>query len=121
MGLFQSFDRPDRVGREKLKSARSRLTRIFMSSATLSSGLKKKPYTSLAVSGKRVLVRVDFNAPIDKTTGKVTDDARLRAHIPLIQYLVKEKAKTILIAHLGRPKGQINPKYSLNPVVEPLS
>lgn len=92
-----------------------------MSPATLSSGLNKRPYTSLPVSGKRVLVRVDFNAPIDKSTGQVTDDARLRAHIPLIQYLIRQKAKTILVAHLGRPKGQVNPKYSLKPVVAPLA
>ncbi len=89
--------------------------------ATLSSGLKKKPYTSFAVSGKRVLVRVDLNAPLDKVTGQVSDDARLRAHVPLIKYLVEQKAKTILIAHFGRPKGQVNPKYSLKPVVGPLS
>lgn len=89
--------------------------------AVASLGLNRKPYTALSVAGKRVLVRVDFNTPLDKTTGKVTDDARLRAHIPLIQHLVKEKAKVILMAHLGRPKGQVNPKYSLKPVVEPLT
>ncbi len=90
-------------------------------SATLAPGLKKKSYTSLSVQNKRVLVRVDFNAPLDKNTGLVTDDARLRAHLPLIQYLVKNNAKTVLVAHLGRPKGQANPKYSLKPIVKPLS
>lgn len=87
----------------------------------VSTDLRKKSYTSLPVQNKRVLVRVDFNVPLDKTTGQVTDDARLRAHLPLIQYLIQQKAKVILMAHFGRPKGQVNPKYSLQPVVKPLS
>jgi 3-phosphoglycerate kinase len=91
-----------------------------MSTAVSSPSAKKKSYTTLPVQGKRVLVRVDFNVPLDKD-GKVTDDARLRAHIPTIEYLVEKKAKVILIAHLGRPKGQANAKYSLRPVVKPLS
>lgn len=83
--------------------------------------IRKKSFQDLSVENKRVLVRVDFNVPFDKTTGFVSDDARLRAHIPVIQALVKRKAKVILMAHLGRPKGQVNPKYSLKPVVKPLS
>ena len=90
-------------------------------STAVGSDLRKKSYTTLPVQNKRVLVRVDFNVPLDKATGRVTDEARLRAHLPLIQYLIKEKAKIILMAHLGRPKGQVNPKYSLKPVVKPLS
>ncbi len=90
-------------------------------STMVASGLRKKSYSSLPIQNKSVLVRVDFNAPLDKTTGQVTDDARLRAHLPLIEYLIKNNAKIVLIAHLGRPKGQVNPKYSLKPVVKPLS
>jgi 3-phosphoglycerate kinase len=90
-----------------------------MSLAVSSAVPRKKSLTTLSVSGKRVLVRVDFNVPLDKE-GKVTDDARLRAHVPTIEYLVEKKAKVILIAHLGRPKGQVNAKYSLKPVVKPL-
>ncbi len=91
-----------------------------MSTAVSSTVGRKKSFTTLPVNGKRVLVRVDFNVPLDKN-GVVTDDARLRAHIPTIEYLLEKKAKVILIAHLGRPKGQVNPKYSLKPVVKPLS
>lgn len=91
-----------------------------MSTAVSPTSIRKKSFTTLPVQGKRVLVRVDFNVPLDKD-GNVTDDARLRAHIPTIEYLIEKKAKVILIAHLGRPKGQVNPKYSLKPVVKPLS
>lgn len=83
-------------------------------------GIRKKSFTSLTLTNQRVLVRVDFNVPFDKE-GRITDDARLRAHLPTIEYLIKKKAKIILIAHLGRPKGQVNLKYSLKPVVQPLS
>ena len=82
--------------------------------------IRKKSFTSLPLANQRVLVRVDFNVPFDKE-GRVSDDARLRAHLPTIEYLIKKKAKVILIAHLGRPKGQVNAKYSLKPVVKPLS
>lgn len=82
--------------------------------------IRKKSFRDLPVENKRVLVRVDFNVPFDKN-GNVTDDARLRAHVPVIEALLKRGAKVILIAHLGRPKGQVNPKYSLKPVVKPLS
>lgn len=82
--------------------------------------VRKKSFTTLPLTGQRVLVRVDFNVPLDKE-GRVTDDSRLRAHLATIEHLIRKKAKTVLIAHLGRPKGQINPKYSLKPVVKPLS
>jgi phosphoglycerate kinase len=73
----------------------------------------------LAVAGKRVLVRVDYNVPMDK--GAVTDDTRMRASLPTINYLLGNKARVILMSHLGRPKGQVNPKYSLAPVAQHLS
>lgn len=63
---------------------------------------------------------MDYNVPIDKE-GNVTDDSRIRASLPTLQHLINAKAKIILIAHLGRPKGQVNPKYSLKPVVKPLA
>lgn len=82
---------------------------------------KKKSLRSLSLEGKRVFVRVDYNVPFNKTTGEVSDDARIRASLPTVNYLREQKAKVILAAHLGRPKGQVNPKYSLKPVVAALS
>lgn len=71
------------------------------------------------VSGKRVLVRVDFNVPM--AGGKVSDDTRLKAALPTIQHLTDKGAKVILLAHFGRPKGKPDPAQSLKPVVKPLS
>src|SRR4051794_32505965 len=72
----------------------------------------------LDVRGKRVLVRVDFNVPTEVRAGKVrvTDDTRIRESLPTINYLREHGAKTILMSHLGRPKGQRVEKYSLRPV-----
>jgi phosphoglycerate kinase len=76
--------------------------------------MNKKTIRDLDVSGKRVLVRVDFNVPLENNT--VSDDTRIRAALPTIQYLIDHKAKTILCSHLGRPKGKPAPAYSLGPV-----
>lgn len=71
------------------------------------------------LAGKRALVRVDFNVPVD--SGKVTDDTRLRAALPTIAYLSKQGAKVVLLAHFDRPKGKVVPEMSLAFVAEPLS
>ena len=71
------------------------------------------------LKGKKVLVRCDFNVPMED--GKITDDARIAAAIPTIKYLMDRGAKVILCSHLGRPKGQVNEKYSLKPVANDLT
>ncbi len=83
--------------------------------------MNKKTVRDIDVKGKKVLVRCDFNVPLDKETGEITDNRRIRAALPTIQYLLDNKAKVILCSHLGRPKGEVNSKYSLKPVAEELS
>lgn len=74
----------------------------------------------LELSGNRLLIRVDFNVPIDDQ-GTITDDTRIRAALPTIGYAVRHGAKVLLISHLGRPKGGPNPKFSLRPAAERLA
>ena len=74
----------------------------------------KKTIRDIDVKGKRVLVRVDFNVPVKE--GKVGDDTRIRAALPTLEYLLEHDAALILCSHLGRPKGQPLPEYSLKPV-----
>ena len=83
--------------------------------------MNKKTIKDIDVQGKKVLVRCDFNVPIDSETGKITDNRRIRGAIPTIKHLLDNNAKVILCSHLGRPKGEFNPKYSLAPVAEELA
>ena len=82
--------------------------------------MNKKNIESVNVSGKKVLVRCDFNVPLDADKN-ITDETRILGALPTILYLVKNGAKVILCSHLGRPKGEVNPKYSLAPVAKRLS
>ena len=79
----------------------------------------KKNIEDIEVSGKRVLVRCDFNVPIKD--GVITSDKRIVGAIPTIKYLMDKGAKVVLCSHMGKPKGEINPKYSLAPVAKRLS
>ena len=81
--------------------------------------MDKKILSDLDVAGKKVLVRVDFNVPQD-AEGNITDDNRMVAALPTIQYLLDHEAAVILMSHLGRPKGEPNPKYTLKPIAKHL-
>ena len=79
-----------------------------------------KTIRDLDITGKRVLIRVDFNVPMDEA-GVITDDLRIRTVLPTIEYALQQEAKVILCSHMGRPKGQRMDKYSLAPVARYLS
>ncbi|MDR3052197.1 MAG: phosphoglycerate kinase [Oscillospiraceae bacterium] len=82
--------------------------------------MAKKTIEDIQVSGKKVLVRCDFNVPLDADRN-ITDENRITGALPTIEYLIEHGAKVILCSHLGRPKGEVNPKYSLAPVAARLS
>ncbi len=82
--------------------------------------MNKKTVKDISVSGKRVLVRVDFNVPLDNA-GEITDDSRIRAILPTIEYLIGQSAKVILLSHLGRPKGNVVEELRLAVVARRLS
>lgn len=81
--------------------------------------MELKTFSASDVAGKKVLVRVDFNVPM--ADGKVTDDTRIKAHLPMLRALRDAGAKIALVAHLGRPKGRVDLKYTLAPVGEELA
>ena len=83
--------------------------------------MTKKTIRDIEVEGKRVLVRVDFNVPLDMNTGSITDDSRIRAVLPTIRYLVDHKAKIILCSHLGRPDGKVVEELRMAPIAKRLS
>lgn len=82
--------------------------------------LNKKSIEDLNVSGKKVLVRCDFNVPMNDK-GEITDDRRIRSALPTIEYIINNGGKAIVMSHLGRPKGEPNPKYTLEPIARRLS
>src|SRR5688500_8996219 len=81
--------------------------------------MSKLSVRDIDLAGRRVFIRVDFNVPFEN--GAVSDDTRIRASLPTIRYVLEQGATAVLASHLGRPKGQVNPKYSLKPVVANLS
>lgn len=83
--------------------------------------MNKKTIEDIDVSGKKVLVRCDFNVPLDKETGEITNDLRIVSALPTIKYLLEHNAKVILCSHLGKPKGEVKKELSLKPVAVKLS
>lgn len=82
--------------------------------------MAKLSIRDIELANKRVFIRVDFNVPLTEDGKEITDDTRIVATLPTIEYALRHKAKVILASHLGRPKGKPNPKYSLRPVVDRL-
>ena len=81
----------------------------------------KKSVTDVEVGGRKVLLRCDFNVPVDKETGEITDEGRITAAIPTIRYLLDKGAAVVACSHFGRPKGEFSSEYSLAPVATCLS
>ena len=82
--------------------------------------MSKLSIRDIELTNKRVFIRVDFNVPLTEDGSTITDDTRIVATLPTIEYALRHHAKVILASHLGRPKGKPNPKYSLRPVVDRL-
>ncbi|HEY32323.1 MAG TPA: phosphoglycerate kinase [Dehalococcoidia bacterium] len=83
--------------------------------------MNKLTVRDVDVSGQRVLVRVDFNVPLDERTGVITDDGRIQAALPTIRYLIEKGARVILASHLGRPDGKVDEKLRMTAVAQRLS
>ena len=82
--------------------------------------LNKKSVEDLNVSGKKVLIRCDFNVPMNDK-GEITDDIRIKSALPTIKYIIDNGGKAVIMSHLGRPKGEAKPEFSLKPISEKLS
>ncbi len=82
--------------------------------------MAKLSIRDIELANKRVFIRVDFNVPLSEDGSTITDDTRIVATLPTIEYALSHKAKVVLASHLGRPKGKPNPKYSMRPVVDRL-
>src|ERR1700749_4485357 len=82
--------------------------------------MAKLSIRDLDLKNKHVFIRVDFNVPLTEDGSAIPDNTRIRATMPTIEYAIRNNAKVILASHLGRPKGKVNPKYSLRPVVDRL-
>ena len=82
--------------------------------------MPKLSIRDLDLQHKHVFMRVDFNVPLTEDGSTITDDTRIKETLPTIKYALQHKAKLILASHLGRPKGKVNPKYSLRPIVDRL-
>ena len=82
--------------------------------------MNKKTIKDIELKGKKVFVRCDFNVPMDENQN-ITDNTRIKAAIPTIKYLLEQNCKIILASHLGRPKGEVKPEFSLKPVAKELS
>ncbi len=82
--------------------------------------MPKKTIADIDVGSKRVLLRVDFNVPLNRDTGVISDDSRIRASLPTIKYLVEHRAKVIVCSHLGRPKGKVVGDLRMSPIAERL-
>jgi phosphoglycerate kinase len=83
--------------------------------------MPKKTVEDIDVEGKRVLLRVDFNVPLNRDTGTISDDTRIRASLPTIKYLIDHKAKVIICSHLGRPEGKVVENLRMMPIARRLS
>ena len=109
MGILKPYGRPYRVDRSSITFI-SINRHIYMDKLFIK---------DIDVRKKRVMVRADYNVPLDED-GNITVDTRIRATLPTINYLLDEDAKVIIVSHLGRPEGKVNPKYSLKPVARRL-
>jgi phosphoglycerate kinase len=112
MGLLQPLPRPDQNLSVEALGAHE-IRRI-----ALPANMNKLSIRDLELRGKRVFIRVDFNVPM--AGDKVEDDTRIRETLPTLRYAIDQGARLVLASHLGRPKGKVDPKYSLAPVAERL-